>query len=253
MSLLLVPPNEASAELDGIGHAFFAAVDRDHGGPIVAGVMVALAVVGVVAVVRWLKREAETEQELRALLEARHRAAIAEASTNRDQREWVRVATRVAMKLTYERNAHVVKESCELRNLSAGGGAFTSERPPPPGQTVELALDLGGPRPLTVSGVVVRVEPPTSTSEPSVVGMRFRDLPPRTLEEVHRWVIHEQARELSAKRRGRICAMCQRPLAEADGDMHPACATPRTSVRPSLRPVASRRSGYPSARPARGN
>jgi hypothetical protein len=156
------------------------------------------------------------------------------------------------MKLTYERNTHVVKECCELRNLSAGGGAFTSERPPPPGQTVELALDLGGPRPLTVSGVVVRVEPPTSSGEPSVVGMRFRDLPARALEEVHRWVIHEQARELSAKRRGRICTMCQRPLAASDGERHPACATLRTSLRPSARP-APRRSGYPSVPPARGD
>jgi hypothetical protein len=251
MSLLVVPPNEASAELDGIGHAFFAALDRDHGGPLVAAVTVALAVAGVVAVVRWLKREAETEQQLRAALEARHRAALMEASAKRDQREWIRVATRVAMKLTYGSNAHIVKESCELRNLSAGGGAFTSERPPPPGHAVEVALDLGGPRPLTVSGIVVRVEPPTSSGEPSVVGMRFRDLPAPALEEVHRWVIHEQARELAEKRRGRICAMCQRPLADADGDTHPACATARTSLRPSGRPTPSRRSGYPSVPPTR--
>jgi hypothetical protein len=237
---MLVPPSAASPELDSIGEAFFSALERDRGGPTVAGIGTAVAAVLFLVVIRWVRREAAREEIERVALEARYRAARKEADSHRDQRDWVRVASKVQATVSYPCGTRTIREESQTRNLSAGGGAFTSLRPPAVGHTVDVALELGERRPLRLQAVVVRVEPPRRVGEPSVVGLRFLSVAARVHEKVVRWVTREQCRVLAEAQRGRVCLVCHRPIAGSRGDTHPACFVAGGTKSASVRPGSQR-------------
>ncbi len=229
MSHLFQPRGSSTDTLDGIGRAFFAALDRD-GGPAVDVVAAAVALLLFVLLVRWVRREATREQREREELEARRLAAA--ATLHAGKRAWVRVPVRVPM--TVERREagdRVSYEKCETQDISGGGGSFLCHRPPPPGAPLHFMLEPAGERPLPLRGIVVRVEPPSAPGAPSLVGVKLGPITERDREQVVRWLTHEQASGLAQSQRGHVCAACQRPLADAAAGTHPACAR-RDSKRP---------------------
>ncbi len=240
MSALPDSNSSPTETMDGIGQAFFAALDRD-GGPVVTAVVTVLAVALFVLLVRWVRRETRREAMAQQALDARHRAALAAAATARESREWVRVATRVPVTLRHrDARQRLVSEECEMRNLSGGGGAFLSKRPPPPGLPIELTIDLGEARPLALRGIVVRVEPPRVPGEPSLVGMRMSDITTAEREHLVRWIAHVDADKVAQARRGRLCARCGRPLPAGPAKVHAACGAPTSSQPPPSRRSSSR-------------
>jgi len=211
---------DPSFEFDSVGAAFFSALARNRGGPVVLGSGIALAVLLFVAAVWWVRREVARERAQRAAFDARHRAALEAADRWRDPREWVRVAAKVPTSVRYAEGTSVVEESSVTRNLSAGGGAFTSVRPPALGHEIEVALALGDDHPLRLQAVVVRVEPPEELGDPSLVGVKFVSVPPRDRETVVRWVTLAQLGARCAAQRGRAALVGRRPVAEGRGETY---------------------------------
>lgn len=216
-------PRESDA-LDGISRAFFAALDQD-GSDVVIGVWGTLAIAAACVIARWLRRDAETAQRERRDLEQRRERIASEAPPQLERREWARIGATVAMKIvragdTLRAPALVL----ETHDVGAGGLAFLSGEALRRGTRLNLTLDLGERRPLAVRAVVVRVSPPSRAGAPSLVAAKFSEIDSATRERLVRWVVAEERREIAHARRGRLCACCERPLADDAEGMHPTCA-----------------------------
>jgi hypothetical protein len=211
--------------LNGIGHAFFATLDRD-GRPAFAGAATVVALALIVLLIRWVRREARRDRIEQAALDARHQTALSEAPAGDDHREWIRVPAHVRMTLQHTDGHHrFFYEDCETQNVGAGGLAFLSHTPPPSGLPLHFTIDLGEKRPISLQGIVVRVESPSTPDAPSLVAVKLGPITPAEREHVVRWVSHEETREIAEAHRGRLCSFCGRPLAEGAGETHSSCAT----------------------------
>ena len=123
-------------------------------------------------------------------------------------------------------------EDCETQNVSGGGVAFFSQRPPPLGAPLDFTLDLGEEAPLTLQGVVARVEPPNS-NRPALIALKIEPCPAGARERIARWVAQAKERELVKMRQGRLCGACGRPLTDEVREVHATCAfEPRLSSPP---------------------
>jgi hypothetical protein len=223
MSAIFVQPSSTeTVALDGIAHAFFSTLDRD-GGPRLelAGAVVVLVLLALL--VRWVRRDSLRDRVKQDALDARHTAAI--AVVGHEQRHWVRVPARLRLAVKHEPAHHLpFSEHCETVNLGGGGLAFSTQAPPEAGVPIQFALDLGEKRPLALEGVVVRIEPLASTGAGYLVAVKLGPITAGAREEIIRWVAHEETREIAEARRGRLCSICRRPLAEDAGNVHSACA-----------------------------
>jgi len=210
--------------LDGIGAAFSASIDRDGSVWVVA----ALVVIGVIlffALVRWLVREVRMERAERAELDARHEAALRAAAAVGQRREWLRVSAH--LRLTLQRidaRGRIVFDDTETQNVSAGGVAFLAHDPPDLDTSLEFSLYLDEAWPLALRGRVTAVEAGDVPSAPSLVAVRLGPITDIERERLIKWVAHEHARQIADSRRGRVCALCKRPLADDTLDMHATCA-----------------------------
>src|SRR4051812_3724874 len=194
-----------SEMLDGISRAFFAALDRDVG-TFEIGVWCALGVAASWVVVSWIRGDAQSEQRERRELAQRRERILSEAPPRLERREWLRVSARVPMKTE--------AGMTETHDVSGGGVSFLSDRPPVQGTRLRLALDLGADKPVAVRGNVVRVSPPRQPNGPSLVAVKFSAIDASTQDRIVRWVVEEARREVVVARRGRLCASCERPLAD---------------------------------------
>ena len=223
-SILEPPTAPPPDDLDDIGRAFFAALDRD-GGPVFSVIATVLILILAGALVWWLRRESRREREQQRALNERHAAALAEAESRAEQRQSIRVRAHVPIALRHTSGPRrSVVERCETQNVSGPGVAYLSHRPPPPGAPLRFSLDLGGGTPVALRGVVTRVEPPSASGAPALVAVRLGPTATRESEHVARWVAQQQAREIHLARRGRACTLCGRPLADGAGETHSACA-----------------------------
>jgi len=198
MLFVLAQPLPAQTPtLQGIGSAFFATLDRD-GGPAFALVCL-LGSLAVVALLRWVSREARQERGEQEALDARHLAALADAADH-DRRAWARVPAHVHLTVQHPDRQHhrFYYEDCETRSVSAGSLEYVSPTPPPSGAPLRLSLDLGDKWPLSLRGVVLRAAPVASGS--SLVVVQLGPITPADREHLARWVTHEQVRELAQLR-----------------------------------------------------
>lgn len=216
------PPPSPTIALDGIGEAFRATLDRD-GGSVVGVAGAILALIFFVLLLRSVRREIRKERAEQAARDAQHAAAQAEAAARTERREWVRVAAHLQMMLRQTDGHRVYYGSRETQNLSGGGVAFLSHVRPALGVPLELILDLGEKRPLSLMGIVVRVEPRPASGAPFLVAVRFGPIATVEREQVVRWVAREMGREIAITRRGRLCTCCHRPLSDSAGETHATC------------------------------
>lgn len=216
-------PGESDA-LDGISRAFFAALDRDSS-DFVLGVLGTLALGAAYVVAGWLRRDAESAQRERRDLEARRERIASEAPPRLERREWVRIPANVAMKVMQPGETPRARPlALGTHDVGAGGLSFFSAEPPQPGSRLRLALDLDGRTPVAVRAVVVRVSSPPGPGAPSLVGVRFAEIDSTTRETLVKWIVAKERRGIAQARRGRLCACCERPLADGAEEMHPTCA-----------------------------
>jgi hypothetical protein len=225
-----VPPG--SETLDRLSQAFSSAMAR-NGGPVVALIGALLTLGTLAGLVWWALRETRQEHRERSARRARYEAAMSAASTARQRREWVRVAGRLPMTMWQSQNGKRARlEDCETHNVSGGGVAFFSQRPPPLGAPLDFTLDLGEETPLALQGIVARVEPPNSTRL-ALVALKIEACPAGVRERIARWVAQAKERELVKMRRGRLCRACRRPLTDEAREEHVTCAfEPRSSSSP---------------------
>jgi hypothetical protein len=216
-------PNE-SAVLEGISRAFFRALDEDSSA-FVMGVWGALGVAAAWVIAGWIRGDALSRQRERRELEQRRERIASEAPPRLERREWLRVPATLTMKVApVSASPLAPAEVLETCDVGGGGLSFLSDRPPRRGARLRFTLDLGERRPLAVRGAVVRVSPPRQSGAPSLVGVRFAEVDDATRERLVMWVAQESRRGIIAARRGRLCAGCERPLADGADDMHPTCA-----------------------------
>jgi hypothetical protein len=209
--------------LDRIGRAFFAALDRD-GGPVPSVALAVTVVVLFVWLVRWVQREARRDRVEREALDAEHERALSEMATGSERRRWFRVPAQLRVRVQGEDRRHRPRhEDCETRDVSEAGVAFLSHTPPAPGRPLRFTLDLGDKRPLSLQGVVVRTEPPPAAGAASLVAVTLGPFALGDRERLAQWVAREEAREIAQMRRGPVCAVCGRPLADGAGEVHPTC------------------------------
>jgi hypothetical protein len=248
MCMSLGQPTPSSNDtLDGITHAFFSSLDRD-GGPIVQVLAVALLGAFAVLLVRWLRRENRRERLERELLDERH-AAVSLQPPAPERREWMRVAAHLPISILHpEGHRGPFFEDCETQNVSGGGLSFLTHAPSPRGTPLSFTLNLGEKRPLSLRGVVTRTEPPTAPGAPHLVALQLGPIAVTDRERIVRWVTHEESRELAEARRGRLCSVCKRPLADPSREVHSACASAaakdaskKTDAAPGGPPLSVRR------------
>jgi hypothetical protein len=242
-----VVPSETEV-LDGIGRAFFGTLEHDGGlGFQLAAGVVVLALLTLL--VRWVRREALLERIAQEALDARHAATMSETGIGDERREWVRVPAHVQLAVRREHGHHgPFYEPCETENLSGGGLSFFTRTPPALGASLQFTIDLGERSTLPLEGIVVRIEPPRGEGGAQLVAVKLDPITSREREHVIRWVAHEEVREIADARRGRLCVVCRRPLADDAGEVHTACAT---AVEPALvqrdeRPTGPARAVAPS-------
>jgi len=210
--------------LDDIGRAFHAAIERQGGTAFGVGALV-VALVMVLSCLRWLLRETRNDRLHREELAARRAAALADPAGRREQRQLVRVPAQVGVTVRQADGAdETFYARCKTQDVSGGGVAFLSDRPPSPGLPVQLTLDIGESGPVSLRAVVVRVDPPPSPGMPSLVATRLGPITSRDRERVVQWVSRQLSRGLAQARRGRSCPVCRRPLADDAGEMHASCA-----------------------------
>jgi len=216
---------EESDPLQGISRSFFASLERDGGGAIPAVLACVLVAVGV-AVVVWLRKEARRLESEQRLLDAQHGAAVAAAAMHTERRAWVRVPAHLAMTVMHvDPQGRVRYQPFETQNISAGGLAFLSDKPPAKGAALELTLDLGERAALQLRGTVVRIEVAEASRAPALVALRLDVVPDAARERLMKWIAAEEVRELTEARKGRLCARCRRPLADTADVMHSTCAS----------------------------
>ena len=233
LSLGEPPPSKETETLDAIGNAFFRALDNPAGAFATYGFwFVALVSLGVV--VRWLRREAAVERREQELLNAEREEALKGLRSVSQKREWVRVPARlpISRRVTGTRGkTHV--ETAETRDLSAGGVSFLSRHPPALGDRLHVDVELGDRTTVSLAGLVVRVEPPSSESrDTSVVALRLVLVEPTVRQQLMKWVTHEENRQIAQAQRERVCPRCGNPLAKDAGAMHASCR-PSTIPRPT--------------------
>jgi hypothetical protein len=219
---LAQPISSERDTLDGIGQAFSAAMAHD-GGPIVVVVVAILVLAMAGWLFFWLLRETRRERSEQGALDARHEAARSTGSVVTQRREWLRVPAHVHMTVQHAQGGQRFwYEESETQNIGGGGVAFLSRTPPPPGCPVHFTLDLGERTPVSLRGVVVRVEPSTP-GKPSLVALKFGPCTAGEREQVVRWVAQEQESENEVARQGRPCPFCGRPLADEAMEAHSTC------------------------------
>ena len=219
----MLSPGESDT-LDGISRAFFAALDQGSS-ELVLGVWGTLAVAAAYVVVGWLRGDAQVEKRERRELQRRRERIASEAPPRLERREWVRIPAKVKMKVAAASTGPLSPAlTLKTNDLGGGGVSFFTDRAPRRGARLSLSLDLGERRPLAVRGVVVRVNPPPRPGAPSLVAVRFAEVAAGTRERLVHWIVAEERREIIVARRGRLCACCERPLADGPEDMHPTCA-----------------------------
>jgi hypothetical protein len=226
---ILTTPRESEV-LDGISRAFFAALDHDGSG-LVAGVWGALVLAGAYVIIGWLRGDARSEEEERRELEARRVRIASEAPPRFERRASVRVGSRVEMKVTPAGSPRGPVHVVETHDVGRGGLSFHSEEAPAHGARLRFTLDLGDAKALAVRGTVVRVSPPRHAGARSLVAAKFVDVDSATGERLARWIAEEERREIVVARRGKLCACCERPLADGVSDMHPTCAAARAAMK----------------------
>jgi hypothetical protein len=144
--------------------------------------------------------------------------------SSQEQREWVRVPAALDVKVKHTSGSRrYFDPECRTRDLSGGGVGIFSSRPPPPGESVEFTLDLKDRPPLSLRGVVVRVEPPIAYGEPALVGVKLGPIAETDRDAVVRWVARESTRAAARAREGRVCPVCGRTLADPALEVHPGC------------------------------
>jgi hypothetical protein len=224
MHALLPPPSPGESDtLDAIGSSFFATLTRD-GNPVFHALAGAVAALFLVLLVRWVRREVRKDRQEQAEGDARHARALSLLPPS-DDREWVRVPAHLRVEVKHERGRHgVFYEPCETQNVSAGGLSFLTQFPPPPGTRLWMSLDLGERRPLALSGVVTRTEPSPTASATHLVAVKLGPIDARAREHLVRWVAREETRRIAEAQRGRLCAVCHRPLANSATNTHASCA-----------------------------
>ncbi len=216
-------PRESDV-LDGISRAFFAALDQD-GSDFVIGVWGALAIAAACVIACWLRRDAQSAQRERRDLEQRRERIASEAPPRLERRQWARIRANVGMKIVSAGDtSRAPALVLATHDVGAGGLAFFSGEALQRGMRLRLTLDLGERSPLAVRAVVVRANPPSRAGGASLVAAKFSEIDAATRERLVGWVAAEQRREIAHARRGRLCACCERPLADGAEDMHPTCA-----------------------------
>jgi len=216
-------PGESEV-LDGISRAFFAALDRDGSGEVI-GVWCALVLAAAYVIVGWLRGDAQSQQRERRELEARRVRIASEAPPRLERREWARIPANVAIKVApTSAGPRAPVTELETHDVGGGGLSFLSEEPPRRGTRLSFTLDLGERRPLAVRGVVCRVEPPRHPGAPSRVAVRFSEISAATRERLIMWIAQRSRLQIIEARRGKLCAGCDRPVADATESMHPTCA-----------------------------
>jgi hypothetical protein len=224
LSLETSSPRE-SAILDGISRAFFAALDED-GSAFVIGVWGVLAVAAAWVIAGWLRGDAQSLLRERRELEQRREQIASEAPPRLERREWLRVAANLTLKVVpVGASPQEPAEILETHDVGGGGLSFLTPVPPRRGTRLKFTLDLGERRPLVLRGSVVRVGAPRLPDASSLVGVKFGEVDAATRERLIMWIAATSRREIAHARRGKLCAGCDRPLAEGTDSMHPTCAS----------------------------
>lgn len=96
----------------------------------------------------------------------------------------VRVPTHVDIGLAGDNGSS--REKTE--NLSRGGAFIRSDRPPRPGTTVKLDVQLGEGTPLKLDGNVVRIREATTEQDPCGFGVEFQSLTDNAREMIDRFI-----------------------------------------------------------------
>jgi hypothetical protein len=241
-------PSKAET-LDQIGAAFRAALERDGSVSVVAALSL-VSLVLVALTVRWIAREARKDRIERQALDARHVAVMSSLPPRTEQREWVVVPAHLRLSLhrTTE-HGRVVYEDVESQSVSAGSIEFLSHAPPAKWDAIWFTLFLGEGWPLSLRGVVESVESSAVPRAAALVTVKLGPISNLDREHLVRWVAQEDARRIAEARRGRVCAVCERPLADDRAKTHATCSRSQSlspskapaskSIRP--RPTGSRR------------
>jgi hypothetical protein len=235
------PPGE-SGVLEGISRAFVSSVDHNGRATLFAAVASVLAAALAVAMVLWLRREAQREHAAQSVLDAEHKAAASERPARRERRQWVRVPAQRAMAVLQSPEGKRARyDVYETQNLGGGGLAFLTHKPPLRGTPLDFTLDLGERSPLPMHGVVIRVEPPPTPEAPALVAVNFGAIDNATRERLVQWIAKEELRAIAEAHAPPLCTCCHRPLADGAAAMHTTCAERATAPKPtSPPPVPSR-------------
>ncbi len=225
--------------MDAIGRAVLASLEHNGGPAFSVPALAILAALGVL-LVRWVRRDVTAERAEQEKRDALHSVALSEVREGRNRREWVRVPAQVPMTLQHaDVRRSLFFEECETVDLSGGGVSYRTLSPPVPGDCLEFTLNLGEPRPMSLRGIVVRVEAARSAEVASLVGVRLGPLRDKDREHLVRWVAREERRGLAEARRGSPCAYCGRPTEDASMQVHPTCAERAREAPLSLPPTGT--------------
>jgi hypothetical protein len=208
----------------GISEAFRGAVTGDGSGSIVSvGVLVVAAVAIVIMRLRRRRRG-----PVRVIASAPEVQAL--AKPGHERRAWPRITARLVMnavRIEPARRGRAGRthfDRFETRDIGPGGLTFACDGAPKKGTPMEFTLELGGDRPLSMRGEVVRVDPSPAQGGRFRVALQFRPIDERTREQLILWSTAETARALAEAHRGRLCPHCQRPLTSDAEEMHSTCA-----------------------------
>jgi len=219
----LQPATPSGDVLNGIGHAFFATLARDGGVRFSAAA--ALATAALVAwLLYWVRRETRRDREEQAVLDARHASAMAEAAASDPGREWVSVQARRPMTVQHPLpGGRFSYEKCETLSISGGSLTFLSRAAPARGAPLHFTVDLGERSPLSLRGIVRRVEPAVVGEAAARIEVSLGPITETDREHLARWIALEEDREIVEMRRGRLCPSCGRPLADDASEVHSTC------------------------------
>lgn len=223
---IMLTPSEMDT-LDRIGAAFHSRLDRDGAAPVV--VILGLVTLILVALfVRWIRREAREDGLEREALDARHRVAMSTTPPPGKTRRWVHVPAHLRLSLhRTSEHGRVMYEDYETQSVSAAEVAFLSRTHSAKGSSLWFTLYLGEKWPLSLRGVVSSVEPSSAAGGASLVTVTLGPISNLDTEHLVRWVAHEDGRRVADARRGRVCAVCGRPLVDDKAEKHATCLWPQ--------------------------
>lgn len=219
------PPSSiptSSDTLDGIGRAFFGALEQRASPLTVALALLALVVViAIVLVRRRHEEEDDAHTAARLVSAARHELDLVKlAETGGGPRVGAHVPVRV---LRVDRRGTLLVDAYETQSVGAYALEILSHRRVFRGARFDFELDLPGQRPLSLHGLVTRVERAEAEGAPALVTLSLAGIDNASRERLAMWVAKQQALALAEARRGRPCRICRRPVADDGADAHSTC------------------------------